>query len=59
MLTSPLLVGLVLERATGTPVADYTSQGLWQPPGAEADASWSSDSEASGFGAARTARSGG
>jgi CubicO group peptidase (beta-lactamase class C family) len=46
---NPLLVGLVLERATGTPVADYASEVLWQPMGAEADASWSADSEASGF----------
>ncbi|HEX8496895.1 MAG TPA: serine hydrolase [Actinomycetales bacterium] len=46
---NPLLMGLVLERATGTPVADYASEVLWQPLGAEADASWSADSEASGF----------
>jgi len=46
---NPLLVGLVLERATGTPVADYASEVLWQPMGAEADASWSADSEASCF----------
>ena len=46
---NPLLVGLVLERASGTPVADYASEVLWQPLGAEADASWSADSEASGF----------
>ncbi len=46
---NPLLVGLVLERATGTPVADYASEVLWQPLGAEADASWSADSEEHGF----------
>jgi CubicO group peptidase (beta-lactamase class C family) len=46
---NPLLVGLVLERATGTPVAQYASEVLWQPLGAEADASWSADSEEHGF----------
>jgi CubicO group peptidase (beta-lactamase class C family) len=44
-----LLMGLVLERATGTPVAEYLSEVLWQPMGAEADGSWSLDSDASGF----------
>lgn len=46
---NPLLMGLVLERATGRSLPDYTSEVLWQPLGAEADASWSIDSEASGF----------
>jgi CubicO group peptidase (beta-lactamase class C family) len=46
---NPLLVGLVLERATGTSVSEYASRHLWQPMGAEADASWSLDSEASGL----------
>ena len=46
---NPLLLGLVLERATGMPLADYTSEVLWQPLGAEADASWSADSDLSGF----------
>ena len=46
---NPLLMGLVLERATGTSVSDYMSRHLWQPMGAESDASWSLDSEASGF----------
>lgn len=46
---NPLLEGLVLERATGRPVSDYLSQRLWRPMGAEADASWSLDSERSGF----------
>ena len=40
---------LVLERATGQPVSEYLSERLWQPMGAEADASWSLDSEWSGF----------
>lgn len=46
---NPLLLGLILERATGETIAAYTSRRLWQPMGAEADASWSLDSEASGF----------
>jgi CubicO group peptidase (beta-lactamase class C family) len=44
-----LLEGLILERATGERVADYLTHRLWQPMGAEADASFSLDSERSGF----------
>jgi CubicO group peptidase (beta-lactamase class C family) len=46
---NPLLMGLVLERATGTSVSAYMARHLWQPMGAEADASWSLDSAGSGF----------
>jgi CubicO group peptidase (beta-lactamase class C family) len=46
---NPLLLGLVLERATKMPVADYMSTRLWQPLGAEEDATWSLDSARSGF----------
>jgi CubicO group peptidase (beta-lactamase class C family) len=46
---NPLLVGLALERATGTPVATYLEQRLWRPLGMEADGSWSLDSDAGGF----------
>ena len=45
----PLLLGMVLERATGRPVANYLSQKIWRPLGMEAEGSWSLDSEASGF----------
>jgi len=45
----PLLLGLVLERVTGTSVSEYMSTRLWQPLGAESDSSWSLDSEDSGF----------
>ncbi len=45
----PLLLGLVLERATRMPVAQYLEQRLWQPAGMVGKASWSLDSEASGF----------
>jgi CubicO group peptidase (beta-lactamase class C family) len=45
----PLLLGLVLERTTGTSVSDFMATRLWQPLGAEADATWNLDSEHSGF----------
>jgi CubicO group peptidase (beta-lactamase class C family) len=34
------VLGLVLTRATGVPVAEYLEQRVWQPMGAEADATW-------------------
>jgi CubicO group peptidase (beta-lactamase class C family) len=46
---NPLLLGLLLERATGMAVAEYMETRLWRPMGAEADASWSLDSDDSGF----------
>jgi CubicO group peptidase (beta-lactamase class C family) len=46
---NPLLLGLVLERATGMSVSEFMATRLWQPLGAEADATWSLDSEGSGF----------
>jgi CubicO group peptidase (beta-lactamase class C family) len=46
---NPLLMGLILERATGQRVADYMEQHLWQPMGAGHDSSWSLDSDDSGF----------
>jgi CubicO group peptidase (beta-lactamase class C family) len=46
---NPLLVGLILERATGMPVARYLQEKLWKPMGMEADGSWSLDSTQSGF----------
>jgi CubicO group peptidase (beta-lactamase class C family) len=45
----PLLLGMVLERATGTSVSEYMATRLWQPLGAEGDATWNLDSERSGF----------
>jgi len=39
----PLLLGLILERATGQPVADYLAQKIWQPMGAASAGSWSLD----------------
>ena len=46
---NPLLFGMILERATGMHVADYLAEKIWRPVGAEADASWSLDSEKNGF----------
>ena len=46
---NPLLLGLVLERATGMSISEYMATRLWQPLGAEADATWSLDSEDSGY----------
>ncbi len=46
---NPLLLGLVVERATGMPVSEYVATRLWEPLGAESDASWSLDSARSGF----------
>jgi CubicO group peptidase (beta-lactamase class C family) len=46
---NPLLLGLVLERATGMSVSEYMAMRLWQPLGAELDATWSLDSDADGF----------
>jgi CubicO group peptidase (beta-lactamase class C family) len=44
-----LLLGIVLERATGLPVSEFMEQWLWQPMGAEAEGTWSIDSEGRGF----------
>ncbi len=46
---NPLLLGMALERATGVSVSEYMETRLWQPMGAEGEASWSLDSEQSGF----------
>jgi len=46
---NPQLIGMVLERATEMSVSEYLETRLWQPMGAEADGSWSLDSERSGF----------
>lgn len=45
----PLLLGIILERATGMSVSEYFRQKIWDKIGAESDASWSLDSEISGF----------
>jgi CubicO group peptidase (beta-lactamase class C family) len=40
-----MVLGLVLARATGRPIADFASEVLWQPLGAEADANWNVDAK--------------
>ena len=40
-----LLAGMILERAIDGHISDFTARELWQPMGAEADASWSLDSK--------------
>lgn len=45
----PLLLGMVLERTTGRPVAQYLEEKIWKPLGMESPGSWSLDSEQSGF----------
>ena len=43
------LLAMALERAVATPIASDLQQRLWQPMGAEFDASWSLDSAAGGM----------
>lgn len=42
------LLAMALERAVGMPLARWAEQRLWQPMGAQHDASWSLDSAAGG-----------
>lgn len=42
------LLAMAVERAAAMPFARYVQERLWQPMGAEADASWSLDSHAGG-----------
>ncbi len=46
---NPLLLGLILERATGRSATEYLEEKIWQPLGMEAPCTWSMDSEKSGF----------
>jgi CubicO group peptidase (beta-lactamase class C family) len=39
----PLLLGMILERATGTSVASYLQEKIWKPVGMEYAGSWSLD----------------
>lgn len=39
------LLGFIVERATGKPLAEYLEEKLWKPMGMEFDASWSIDSK--------------
>jgi CubicO group peptidase (beta-lactamase class C family) len=44
-----ILLGMVLERATGSHVSSYLQEKIWKPLGMEYPASWSLDSEHSGM----------
>jgi CubicO group peptidase (beta-lactamase class C family) len=46
---NPLLLGMILERVTHKPVSQYLEDKIWKPLGMDAPASWSLDSDASGF----------
>lgn len=46
---NPTLLGIILERTTHMPVAQYLQEKIWKPLGMEYPASWSLDSQASGF----------
>jgi CubicO group peptidase (beta-lactamase class C family) len=46
---NPLLIGMILERATGMSASRYLQEKLWKPMGMEADGSWSLDSKKSSF----------
>ena len=42
----PLLLGLIIERATGTSVTNYLQEKIWKPIGMEYSGSWSLDENA-------------
>jgi CubicO group peptidase (beta-lactamase class C family) len=46
---NPLLLGMILERATGASVTQLLQDKIWTPLGMEFDGSWSLDSAKSGF----------
>lgn len=45
----PLTIGLVIRKVTGMPLSEFAQGSLWQPLGAEADATWTTDSEGQEF----------
>ena len=44
-----ILLGMILERATGTPVTDYLQEKLWTPLGMEFGGTWTLDSDSTRF----------
>ncbi len=46
---NPILLGMILERATGQPVTDYLQEKLWTPLGMEFGGSWTLDSHSTRF----------
>ena len=45
----PLTIGMVIRQVTGKPMAAFCEEALWQPLGAEGDASWLCDSKGKEF----------
>lgn len=45
----PLTIGLVIRAVTGVSLSDFAGKMLWQPLGAEADATWTCDREGQEF----------
>ena len=45
----PLTVGMVIRQVTGRSLSEFAEEALWQPLGAEADATWTADSERNEF----------
>jgi len=45
----PLTIGMVIRRVTGRSMSEFAAEALWEPLGAEADATWSTDSERNEF----------
>ena len=45
----PQLLGMILERTTGSTVTEYMQTRLWEPIGMQYDGQWTLDSETSGF----------
>lgn len=43
--TETVVLGLVIRAATGRALADYVSEKIWQPMGAESDAHWNVDAK--------------
>jgi CubicO group peptidase (beta-lactamase class C family) len=55
---SPVLLGLILEKATGRSVSDYLEEKIWKPLGMEHNALWVTDRKNNGFEAANSGLTG-
>jgi CubicO group peptidase (beta-lactamase class C family) len=45
----PLTLGIVIRKVTGMSMSEFAQQALWQPLGAEANATWTTDAERNEF----------
>jgi len=45
----PLTIGMVIRKVTGVSMSEFAEQTLWSPLGAEANATWTTDSEHNEF----------